>query len=103
MIRYNTGLFFRVQKLINDGVKSCAIIQTPDWNGGHNQSLFFSNDENVDWYEGLGDFEYVEWVGRPIELLTQEPWLNSHKEPFHEEPYDNEWPWWYEMDSHEMP
>ena len=97
MVRTESGLFLKVQNLINNGIKSCAIIQTPDWNGGHDQSLCFSKDETEDWYDGLGDFEYVEWIGRPIDLLKDEPWLNYHKEPFHEEPYDGEYPWWAEL------
>lgn len=98
MVRYNSGLFLLVQKLINDGVKSCAIIQSPDYSGGHNQGLSFSTEENNwHWYEDLPDFTYVEWTGRPIDLLKDDPWLSSHKEPLHEEPYDNEWPWWYEL------
>lgn len=97
-MRTEKGLFTRVQYLLDKGIKSCAIIQSPDWNGGHNQSLHFSSDENEDWYEGLGDFCYVEWVGRPIDLIKEEPCLNSHKEPLHEETYDLEWSWWDEMD-----
>jgi len=99
MVRDERGLFQRVQYLIDNGIKSCAIIQSPDWSGGHNQVLSFSKDENEGWFDGLGDFEYVEWTGRPIDLLKDDPWLNMHKEPFHEEPYDYEWSWWQELDS----
>lgn len=98
-IRNTKGLFTRVQYLLDNGVRSCAIIQTPDYNGGHNQCLLFSSDENEDWYEGLNDFCYVEWVGRPIDLLKDDPWLDSHKEPLHEDPYDSEWSWWVELDT----
>lgn len=102
-VKNSSGLFLMVQKLIDDGVKSCAIIQSPDYRGGHDQELQFSRDENEDWYEGLGDFCYVEWVGRPIDLLKEDPWLNCHKEPFHEESYDSEWSWWSEIRSSNTP
>ncbi len=82
-----------VKKLMAKGIKSCAIIQTPDYSGGHRQRLNFSKDENEDWYDGLGNFSYIEWEGTPQDLLMKEPRLNNHFEPFHEESRDEDYPW----------
>lgn len=97
MIRTANNLFGKVQNLIDNGVKSVSIIQSPDYCGGHKQSLCFSSNEDEDWWADLPDFTYVEWNGRPIDLLIQDPWLNNHYEPFHEEPGDLDWPWYEEI------
>ena len=96
-MRTQSNLFLLVQNMINEGIKSVAIIQSPDYCGGHNQELQLSPNKDEDWYNDLPDFTYVEWEGSPIDLLIDDPWLNKHKEPLHEEPYDSEWPWWWEV------
>lgn len=97
MVRDQNNLFLMVQKMLDDGIKSVAIIQSPDYSGGHDQSIYSSSDKDEDWYEGLQPFTYVEWEGNPIDLLKNEPWLDMHKEPFHSEPYDSKWPWYLDI------
>lgn len=68
-----------IQNLIDLGIRSVAIILSPDYSGGYNQEMVWSTDPDEDWWEGLGDFCYVEWQGRPIDLLKDDPWLKAHK------------------------
>lgn len=89
--------------MINNGIKSVAIIQSPDWNGGHDMGLYFDPDPEKDWYEDLGEFSYVEWRGHPIDLLKDMPTLDSHREPFHETPRDYEWEWWEDAGLQNIP
>lgn len=55
------------------------IVQTPDWSGGYDFRIDYPSEE-------LGDFEYVENVGSPRDLIGT--YYMSHKEPFHEMAYD---------------
>lgn len=92
-IKWGIHRVLLVQRLINLGIKSISIISYPDYCGGRDEEMQFSSDQEEDWYKDLPDFTYVQWVGRPIDLLKEEPSLLSHKEPIHEEPYDSEWSW----------
>lgn len=80
------------------GIKSVAVIQTPDNSGGYRQQLQFSSDVNEDWYAGLGAFTYVKWIGKPIDLYKQEPKLSDNIGPFHEKPRNCERPWWVDIE-----
>lgn len=55
-----------------------AVVQTPDWSGGHDFRIDYPSEE-------LGDFEYWENEGSPRELLGT--YYMSYKEPFHEKAY----------------
>lgn len=96
-IKWGAHRVLLVQRLINLGIKSIAIISYPDYCGGREEKMRFSSDPKEDWYKDLPNFTYVEWTGRPIDLLKEEPSLLIHKEYFHEEPYDYEESWLSEV------
>ncbi len=83
-----------VVKTFNDlkamGFKSCAIIRTPDYSGGHRDNLAFSRDENEDWWADLDPFCYVEWNGSVADLYKEWPEMTCHREYPHEDPVDYE-------------
>ena len=60
------------------GGEPFKVVSFPDYNGGRSVCV-----ENKD-YE-LGDFEYTEWKGSPMEYAQQQPSFEECCEPFHEE------------------
>lgn len=91
------GTFKLIQMLINDGIKRVAIISTPTYTGGRKETMIFSKDP-LDYFEDyLEDFTYIEWEGRPIDLLKTNPILCEVTSVFHEEPHEYVWPWWEEI------
>ena len=69
--------------MVNNG-RAFMVVQKPDWNGGH----YF--DVELPDYQ-LGDFEYELWYGTPKQFAEQLPSFTVHVEPFHEEPYEEEY------------
>jgi hypothetical protein len=67
--------------MVNNG-KAFAIVQTPDYNGGH----YFRIEKDLK--SDLGDFEYYAWIGTPQQFAEQCPVFLAHAEPLHEEPVD---------------
>lgn len=61
-----------------------AVVQKPDWCGGH-----FVTPANINDY-CLQDFEYILWEGTPSEFAEQMPTFSEHYEPLHGKPEDTE-------------
>lgn len=61
-----------------------AVVQKPDYNGGHYHSI-----------EPLGyeckNFEYVAWEGTPAKYVKERPTFTTHVEPFHSPVYELEY------------
>ena len=66
-----------IQKILRAGIKSVAVIYSPE-SGGYRERLVFSNEENKDWSSQLRGCEDLEWVGKPIDLYREAPLLCDH-------------------------
>ena len=101
MVRNTPFLILLVSYIKGWGYRRVAILQTPDYNGGHTQELIFSTTEDFDWVV-LKPFEYIIWEGTPIDLIKEMPTLDAHFEPFHAVPYNREWNWFEDSSIEEM-
>ena len=78
------------QMLLDNQISSVAIVQVPDYCGGHkfNALLNMSREEIGEWLQDQ-DFTYLEWYGDASDAIKHRKdifW--SHVERFHEEAMD---------------